>query len=406
MEVIIILNGNAIIIQSGGPTAVINSSLVGIVEAILEFNNPNMKIFGAKGGVKGLLNNSLVRLDTLSKEKLRSIKYTPGAVLGTCRLKIEEFHLLEIIRIFKTYNITHCFYIGGNGSMYVAEQISIYAKELNYPLCTIGVPKSIDNDLAGIDHSPGYASAAKFLVACTEDITLDIVSYETPKKVTIMETMGRNTGWLAGSCSLAEQKSSNCKQLIYIPESPFSLSNCLEAIEHNYNNNYHTLLIVSEGIRDGQDELIISNTLQFDSLNRPKLGGVSWFLKDEIENNLNIGTRCIDTSIWQRSSSRYISLTDVNEAYNLGYKAWQLALNGENNVMVTLSRLNIPEYNVVYSSVLLSKVVGIEKKVPMHWYDEQKKIMKEEFLDYIKPLVKGDIVHLKFDLKEQHISIL
>ncbi|WP_313894005.1 diphosphate--fructose-6-phosphate 1-phosphotransferase [Psychrobacillus sp.] len=406
MEVIIILiNGNVIIIQSGGPTAVINSSMVGIVEAILESNKPSIKIYGAKGGLKGLLNNSLVRLDTLTKEKLKSIKYTPGAMLGTCRLKIEGFHLRKIIGIFKVLNINHCFYIGGNGSMYVAEQISNCARELNYPLCTIGVPKSIDNDLDMIDHSPGYASAAKFLIACTEDITLDIVSYEAPKKVTIMETMGRNTGWLAASCSLAEQKSSNCKQLIYIPESPFSLINCLETIEYNYNNDYHTLLIVSEGIRDHQDQLIAAKTLQYDSLNRPKLGGVSWLLKDEIDNNLNIGTRCIDTSIWQRSSSRYISLTDVNEAYNLGYNAWKAALNNEDCVMVTLSRLETSEYMVEYSSVPLSRIAGIEKTVPKHWYDETKKAMNKEFIDYIKPLVKGDVVKPSFDLEQQHVSI-
>ncbi len=390
---IIILSGNALIIQSGGPTAVINSSLVGIIDSICQENN--IAIYGAKGGFQGLLENSIIRLDNLSKETLFKIKHTPGAVLGTCRLKIDEKSLKLILDTLKSLNIRFLFCIGGNGTMYATHLIGEYAKKEKYDLYVIGVPKSIDNDLCHIDHSPGFISATKFLISCCRDITFDISSYESPKKITIIETMGRNTGWLAASCSLASSINSNVKQLIYVPEVPFELEKCLEKIENHQKENQHTLIIVSEGIRDNYNQLFASSSLKYDALKRPHLGGVSYLLKKAIDENLGLVTRNIDTSIWQRCSSQYISSIDLNEAYCLGYKAWELIKDQQNKVMVSLKRKNESAYKPFYDHIDLEDVGGRERKLPSNWYNVENNYVTAEFVEYISPLLMEDEVALQ-----------
>lgn len=385
---IIILSGNALIIQSGGPTAVINSSLVGIIDSICQENN--IAIYGAKGGFQGLLENSIIRLDNLSKETLFKIKHTPGAVLGTCRLKIDEKSLKLILDTLKSLNIRFLFCIGGNGTMYATHLIGEYAKKEKYDLYVIGVPKSIDNDLCHIDHSPGFISATKFLISCCRDITFDISSYDSPKKVTIIETMGRNTGWLAASCSLASSVCSKVKQLIYVPEVPFELEKCLEQVEKQYRENEHTLIIVSEGIRNNNNQLFAAPSLKRDALMRPHLGGVSYLLKKEIDEKLGIVTRNIDTSIWQRCSTHYISSTDLNEAYCLGYKAWELVKDQQSNVMITLKRKNESNYKPIYYSIDLKLVGGMERKFPLNWYNSKTNFVNNEFVEYLQPLLKED----------------
>nr|WP_281274588.1 diphosphate--fructose-6-phosphate 1-phosphotransferase [Lysinibacillus telephonicus] len=380
-------SGNALIIQSGGPTAVINSSLVGIIDSICQ--NSNIKIYGAKGGFQGLLENSFIRLDTLSKEKLDKIKHSPGAILGTCRLKIDENCLNILFNNLKGLNIRFLFCIGGNGTMYVTNLIGEYAQKKKYDLYVIGVPKSIDNDLYQIDHSPGYISAAKFLISCCKDITFDISSYDSPKKITIIETMGRNTGWLAASCRMASTIDSNVKQLIYIPEIPFDLEKCLEKVEKYYRDNHHTLLIVSEGIKNINGQFF-SSSLKYDALKRPHLGGVSYQLKKLIDENLGLNTRNIDTSIWQRCGSQYISTTDLNEAYSLGYKAWELVRNQQNKVMISLKRKNESTYKPIFFFTDLENVAGMEKKFPSNWYNIENSYVTDDILDYLSPLLKED----------------
>lgn len=279
--------------------------------------------------------------------------------------------------------------------MYVTKLIGEYAQKKKYDLYVIGVPKSIDNDLYQIDHSPGYISAAKFLISCCEDITFDISSYDSPKKITIIETMGRNTGWLAASCRIASTINSNVKQLIYIPEIPFDLEKCLEKVEKYYKDNYHTLLIVSEGIKDINGHFFSTSSLKYDALKRPYLGGVSYLLKKLIDENLGLNTRNIDTSIWQRCGSQYISTTDLNEAYSLGYKAWELIRNQQNKVMISLKRKNEPTYKPIFFSTDLENVAGMEKKFPSNWYSIDNNYVTDDILDYLSPLLKEDeTVHL------------
>lgn len=372
--------------------------MIGIIDSIIQ--NSNIKVYGAKGGIQGLLQNSIVRLDNLPKNVRTKIKHTPGAILGTCRTKIDENHLNSIFDVLKNLNIRYLFCIGGNGTMYVTNLIGKFAKQKNYNLFVIGVPKSIDNDLHSIDHSPGYISAAKFLISCCNDLLYDITSYEAPK-VTILETMGRNTGWLAASCSMATTFHKNYEQLIYIPEAPFDINHCIKKVEQNNKNQKHTLIVVSEGIQYGKHPLFSNYNTKLDVLKRPRLGGVSYLLKQIIEENIDVPTRNIDTSIWQRCSTQYISTIDLEEAYTLGYNAWKLVTNGINHVMISLKRSSnlYSEYIPTYFWIELDAVSGIERKFPTNWYDVDNNKIKTGFQEYINPLVEHKFeTHSIFEL--------
>ena len=218
--------GNCLIVQSGGPTAVINNSLVGIIEGLIEASF-SKKIFGAVGGLYGLLNDNFIPLSNLSQKERYMLRWTPGAALGTWRYKLDTNDLDKVLDNLRKNDIRYFFYIGGNGSMYVAQKVHEYAMAIGYELIVVGIPKSIDNDLLGTDHSPGYGSTAKFLATSILDVNMDMGSYPESNGVTIIETMGRHTGWLAAACSLADDLIDNrSKLLIYIPEVPFDLEDC------------------------------------------------------------------------------------------------------------------------------------------------------------------------------------
>lgn len=380
------------IVQSGGPTAVINNSLIGIIDGIS--SNPfTGEIYGAVGGIYGLLHEEFVPLTTLSISERYQLRWTPGAALGTWRYKLKETDLEKIIHILKKNDIRYFFYIGGNGSMNVAKMIDDAAKHANYELTVIGVPKSIDNDLVGTDHSPGYGSTAKFLATSVIDVNMDMVSYPESNGITIIETMGRHTGWLAGACSLAEDSLQEDSQLlIYIPEVPFQFDECLAKVTKSHQEKRNTILVVAEGIRKENGQLVYED-LEYDTLGRPKLGGVSSFLKENIEEQAGIKTRYMTASVWQRSSMTHASKTDVDEAYKLGLHAVLLANLDFTGVMVGLKRdLDSKDYHVFYETVKLSEVAGKEKLVPRNWYNDKENTMTNEFKAYAFPIIEGEMV--------------
>ncbi|MBO0997551.1 diphosphate--fructose-6-phosphate 1-phosphotransferase [Bacillus sp. SD075] len=385
------MNGNCMIVQSGGPTAVINNSIVGIVDEALK-SQFSGQVYGAVGGLHGLLNGTFTKLHEMNSKDLYHLRRTPGAALGTRRYKLTPEDFGEIIRILKKNNIRYFFYIGGNGSMSVAKLVDEYARARKYELTVIGVPKSIDNDLNGTDHSPGFGSAAKFLATCVLDIEMDMESYPGSNRITILEAMGRHTGWLAAACSLADTEESPCQQTIYIPESPFEMGKCLEMVSKAYNEKRNSIIIVSEGIKDTNGNLVGGSNIKEDVLGRPKLGGVSSFLKEVIETESGIQTRCIEPSIWQRSSMMFASKTDVNEAYEAGKQAWILAQMEYNGVMVALEREKVKEdYHITYKSVELSEVAGKERFLPIDWYNSDKCTMLKEFKEYASPIIQGEM---------------
>lgn len=384
---------NCVIVQSGGPTAVINNSVVGLVDAMI---NSSFKgtIFGSIGGIHGLLTESFVNLGKLSIEDRHLLRWTPGAALGTCRHKLTANEVEKIIQIFKNHRIRYFFYIGGNGSMQVAQMVNEAAKHMNYSLSVIGIPKSIDNDLLETDHSPGYGSAAKFLATSVLEMKMDVNSYPSSNRVTIVETMGRHTGWLAAACALATNESDESQTLIYLPESPFNLNQCLSKIESAFNERSDTFLIVAEGIKDEKGQHLNNDQLEYDQLKRPKLGGVADYLKDIVETNTGIQTRSIVTSIWQRSSILLASKTDVSEAYEISKQAWKYAVEGYSGIMIGIDRITNDEsnYQVQFSPKQLKDVANKEKFVPLDWYDAERSQMKQEFIEYVEPLILGEMI--------------
>lgn len=380
------------IIQSGGPTTVINNTLVGIIDEILN-DSFNHEIYGAIGGIYGLLHEEFISLNNLSESERYQLRWTPGAALGTWRYKVTEEDLEKIIYIFKKYDIRYLFYIGGNGSMNVTKMIYDAAAYAGYDMQVIGIPKSIDNDLEQTDHSPGYGSTAKFLATSVIDVNMDMASYPETNTVTIIETMGRHTGWLAGACSLAADSLQEESQLlIYIPESPFYLEDCLAKVIKAHKEKRNTILVVAEGICKENGQLV-HNEVAYDALGRPKLGGVSSYLQETIEEQSGIRTRYMTASVWQRSSMMLASKTDVIEAYRLGLEAVLLAKLNYSGLMVSLKReTKTSKYNISYEAVQLSEVAGKEKFIPLNWYDEKENKMNSEFKAYASPLIQGEVI--------------
>ncbi|MEI3612908.1 diphosphate--fructose-6-phosphate 1-phosphotransferase [Pseudogracilibacillus sp. SO30301A] len=388
-----LVKSNCIVVQSGGPTAVINNSLAGLIDSI-EYSRFKGEVYGAIGGIQGLLEERYINLTSLKDDDKFRLRWTPGAALGTCRHKITFDEVENIINSFKKHSIHYFFYIGGNGSMYVANIINNIAIKMGYSLIVIGIPKSIDNDLLGTDHSPGYGSAAKFLATSLLDVKMDVASYKGGRRVTIIEAMGRHTGWLAAACSLATFQHDESQTFIYIPESSFYLEKCINQINESYRNKMDTFLIISEGIKNENGQIINENEIEYDSLNRPKLGGVSNYLNQVIEAETGIQTRSITPSIWQRSSILLSSKTDVEEAYEIGKAAWDYAMKEYSGVMIGMEREKDSDNNyiVVYKEKQLEEVASKEKFVPLKWYDEVKNRMTDDFISYVKPLIQGEMI--------------
>ena len=380
------------IVQSGGPTSVINNSMVGIIDEFL--NSPYKgKVYGAVGGIHGLLHDNFVTLDDLTVSDRYRLRWTPGAALGTWRYKLTPLDLEKIIEILKRNDVRYFFYIGGNGSMEVAKMIDECAKKVGYELYVIGIPKSIDNDLLGTDHSPGYGSAAKFLATSVLDVKMDMASYPESNGITIIETMGRHTGWLAGACSLAEDSlNDNSELLIYIPEVPFDFNRCLSKVTQAHKEKRNVVLVAAEGIRS-EDGQFVNENVGYDSLGRPKLGGVSSYLKENIAYHTGIKTRFLTLSVWQRSSMVHASKTDVDEAYRLGKRAISEAKKGKNGVMIGMKRdTNKEVYQVSFESIKLEIIARNESYVPKEWYNIERNTMTKEFKTYALPIIQGEMV--------------
>lgn len=386
------MQGNCLIVQSGGPTAVINNSMVGIIDEIIN-SDFSGTIFGSVGGIHGLLNESFITLNNLSINDRYRLRWTPGAALGTWRYKLTEIDLERILTVLRKSNIRYLFYIGGNGSMKVAEMIYDFSKAISYELYVVGVPKSIDNDVLGTDHSPGYGSAAKFLATSVLDVKMDMASYIENNRVTIIETMGRHSGWLAAACSMAEDSEDvDNDLLIYIPEVPFNLYDCLDRISKANEEKRSTIIVVAEGIRNTSGHLVNANNRETDTLGRPKLGGISTYLKNIVEKKTNIETRIISSSIWQRSSIYLASKTDVNEAYRIGREASIFASKKLTGVMVSMRRqIDKDNYGIVYETIPLKEIAGNERLVPIEWYDTKGNTMTNTFKEYISPIIQGEM---------------
>lgn len=385
-----ILQGACLVAQSGGPTAVINASLQGAVEKALS-SSAITRVFGGRYGIQGILEGNLCDFDKENPRELALLSQTPAAALGSCRYRLEkEEDFRHILEIFQRYDIRYFFYNGGNDSMDTCNKISQYLSEQNYPCRVIGIPKTIDNDLVGTDHCPGYPSAAKYVATVCSEMYQELQVYET-ESVLVVEIMGRNAGWLAGSSALAKQIGCG-PDLIYLPEAPFSMEQFLADIRRVHGKSGKCLAVVSEGIRDIHGRLIVESADGLDSFGHTQLGGLAQRLANAVKEKLGIKkVRGIEPSLLQRCAGHCVSERDVEEAFLAGEAAVEAALRGETNKMVGFScERKAGKYRCSTILIPLSDVANAEKPVPREWINAEGNGVTSEFMDYAAPLIHGE----------------
>ncbi len=382
---------NIIYGQSGGPTSVINSSAYGLIKEAKKHADKIEKIYAMHFGIEGLLNEDIIDLTSLQDDELKKLLTTPGAAFGSNRYKLndeitDKEKYDKIISIFDKYNIHYFFYNGGNDSMETILKISNYAKKIGYKLNSIGIPKTIDNDLCEMDHSPGYPSAIRYIANSVSQIYYDDKSYLSGR-VNIVEIMGRNAGWLTASTKLAELNGAKI-DLIYVPEVPFSLEDFLNKVIEIYNAKKHCLVCISEGIRNKNGKLIGTIKEEEDAFGHTQLGGVSVYLSHLITEKLKIKTRYFELSLLQRSNSIIPSIVDIKEAMMVGKKALLEALKGKTGKLIAIKRISNSPYKVKYVTIDISKVANKERTLPLKYINKEGNNVTDEFLEYATPLIR------------------
>ena len=385
---------NALIAQSGGPTAVINASVCGVVQTAVKSAKLG-RIYGAVNGILGVLQEELIDLSAEKSRIIEALKHTPAAVLGSSRYKLQRAEsqrdLERIIEVFKAHGVHYFFYAGGNDSMDTADKINKQAHQNGYELICMGIPKTVDNDLACTDHCPGYGSIAKYVATCALEAGRDTEAIYTTDTCTIMEVMGRNAGWIAAATGLAACSPQDAPHLIYMPEADFSLEKLIEDVREVYQRWGRVFIVVSEGLKDDKGRYLAADAGAFgkDSFGHQQLGGVADMLKTVIEREVAIKARWNKPGTHQRSAMHFASLTDVKEAYMCGRRAVEYALGGENGKMVTLVRESAEPYHCTTGLAELSVVANGEKKLPPEYIDSKGNHITEAMKDYVRPLVQG-----------------
>lgn len=388
------LVGSCIFGQSGGPTAVINASAYGVIRAALDAEEIT-KVYGAAHGIKGVLEDKLYVMDEEDPAELELLLHTPSSELGSCRYKIadpevDDTDYKRILEVFKKYNVRYFFYNGGNDSMDTCNKVSRYMESVGYECRVMGVPKTIDNDLYGTDHCPGFASAAKYIATSCMEINKDARVYDNGM-ITIVEIMGRHAGWLAASAALATEFGSG-PDLIYLPECDFDLDKFFADVERVYAENGKVLVAVSEGIHYADGRFVSeAKTSATDGFGHAQLGGLAAMLAEMVKERTGAKVRGIELSLLQRCGAHLASATDVNEAFTAGKTAVEAAVQGVTGKMVAFKRVYVDgKYTCEMELLPLSSVANYEKKVPLEWINEEHNGLKHEFIDYVLPLIQGE----------------
>ncbi|MCR4772610.1 MAG: 6-phosphofructokinase [Oscillospiraceae bacterium] len=391
-----ILKGACVFGQSGGPTSVINASFYGAVKAALA--DPRITaVYGAAHGIKGILNDVLYDISAEDPNELELLPNTPSSALGSCRYKLadpdkDDTDYKRLLGIFRKYDIRYFFYNGGNDSMDTCEKVSRYMARSGWDCRVIGIPKTIDNDLGGTDHCPGFGSAARYIATSCMEISLDASVYDYGQ-VTIVEIMGRHAGWLTASAALAAHFGAG-PDLIYLPEKEFELDAFLDRVSALLNDKGSAFIAVSEGIHDKNGTFIseyASGNGAKDAFGHTQLGGLASFLAAKVKERTGAKTRGIELSLLQRCGAHLASRTDIDEAVMAGRAAVEAAVNGESGKMVAFRR---EEKNGGYACgtvlVPLSEAANFEKKVPEEWILPDGSGVTQEMIDYILPLIQGE----------------
>jgi len=389
------IKGNAVVAQSGGPTTVINSSACGVIQEAI--GSPAIdRVFGATNGILGVLKEDLFDISAEKAETIEALKQTPAAAIGSCRHKLKSLaeskaDFERIVDVFKAHDIRYFFYAGGNDSMDTADKVNKLAADTGYELVCIGVPKTIDNDLACTDHCPGYGSVAKYVALCAMEAGMDTEALYTHDTCTILEVMGRNAGWIAAAAGLAARKPGEAPNLIYMPEAAFSFEKLVKDVTEVHKQFGRVFIVVGEGLKDENGNYVTADSGSFskDSFGHAQLGGVADMLKVVIEKEIGIKTRWNKLGTNQRNAMHFASKTDVDEAYMVGKVAVESAMQGVNGKMVTLVREDGTQYKCTTGLAELSDVANGEKKVPAEYINADGNGITEACRKYIAPLIKS-----------------
>lgn len=386
---------NVIVGQSGGPTAAINASLAGVYETAA---NNNCCVYGMRYGISGLLKEDIICLNDIlnTKMDIELLRRTPSSMLGSCRHKLTATPDEEYERIFcilHKRNIDCFFYIGGNDSMDTIQKLAKYGREIGSSIKFVGVPKTIDNDLAVTDHSPGYASAAKYIATSIKELVRDSLVYDT-KSVTVVEIMGRNTGWLTAAASLAKGADCEGADLIYLPEIPFDIDACVEDVRRLQTSKKSLVIAISEGVRFADGRYICEGSdspLATDVFGHKALAGAGRFLAGMLSEKLGIKSRAVELSTLQRCSSHILSLADITESYLVGKTAVEAAISGKSGVIAVLNRVSDNPYLCDTSLCMAEEIANVEKLVPRNWINESGNSICDEFIKYARPLIEHEL---------------
>ena len=390
---------NLLVAQSGGPTAAINATLCGVIEKAM-INTAIEKIYGVRNGVLGILSEKLIELKPalFNTTSLQLLCQTPSSALGSCRMKLSDWkeNSLEyekIISVLKKYNIGYFVYIGGNDSMDTVEKLSAYCKAKNITdIKIIGAPKTIDNDLCETDHSPGFGSAAKYIATTFTEIACDCHVYAMPS-VSIVEVMGRDTGWLTASSALARCNGHASPDLIYVSEIPFDIEQFLEDLQCKLSERMAVVVAISEGLKN-QEGYYIADAMQnqqTDDFGHKILAGTGRFLEEIVRHEIGCKVRSIELNVMQRCASHIASACDIYEARLLGNAAADRVINGFSGEMACIKRTSNKPYQIEVVFSPINKIANRVKFVPREWITEQGNDVTHELIDYIMPLVQGEM---------------
>ncbi len=389
-----ILRGNAVVAQSGGPTAVINSSACGIVQEAAQ-HQAICDVYGANNGILGIVHEDLFDLRAENPDTVEQLRCTPSAAIGSGRYRLGELtadraKYERLLDVFRAHAVRYFFYIGGRESMDSAERIHRLAREAGYQLRVVGVPKTVHNDLAGTDHCPGYGSVAKYLATSVMEAGRDTEAMYTFEPVTIAEVMGKTTGWVAAATGLARRREEDAPHLIYVPEIPFSLERFLDDVREVHRRLGRCFVVVSEGILDAPGNGAGTHAA-VDTFGPRQLGGVASYLQQVVVREIGIQCRYNKLDTCQRNAVHLASRTDSDEAYRCGQEAVRQAVGGQTGVLVSLQRQGDRPYRCALSLTVLEDVAGGIKRLPREYMDVAGTNITESMRAYAGPLVLGEI---------------
>ena len=395
-----LLHGNAVVGQSGGPTAAINATLSGVIRGAIDAREKGIinTLYGMRNGIEGFLREDLVDLFEVfeNTDDLKTLEATPAAALGSCRKKLKSHEedadtYAKILEILKKHDIRYFFYIGGNDSMDTVLKLSRYAASHDYELRVVGVPKTIDNDLMATDHTPGFGSAAKFVATTVSEIVRDINVY-TMDAVTIVEIMGRDAGWLTASAALASLNGEG-PDLVYLPERVFDEDRFVSDVKERLKDHPAILVAVSEGVRFANGEYVGAGTQSgaVDVFGHKYLAGTGKVLESIVKNRIGCKVRAVELSLTQRCASHMASLTDIDESVKVGKGAVEAAIGGKTGVMMTIERGEAEEYSSYIGCADIAGIANAIKTVPDEYINEEGNGITDAGIAYLKPLIMGEL---------------